>query len=205
MKTMAVPFYVAAGDAPGKAKILVAALRLFVRDGVCETSIRDIAKASGFTNPALFKHFESKDALAEFLFERCYLELFHLVNRAIKVGPGFVVRQRAVLEAVVGLLDRDADTVLYVTDQLRHFWPKMPAEVQKHTIIGEVRKMLEDGRREGVVTKKVEIALLTSAWLGTVQQFARERYFDREGGVFRRPAKEVVAGLDELLMRMVKA
>ncbi len=184
MKTMAMPFYVAAGDAPGKAKILVAALRLFVRDGVCETSIRDIAKASGFTNPALFKHFESKDALAEFLFERCYLELFHLTNRAIKVGPGFGVRQRAVLEAVVGLLDRDADTVLYVTDQLRHFWPKMPAEVQKHTIIGEVRRMLEDGRREGVVTKKVEIALLTSAWLGTVQQFARERYFDTPGECF---------------------
>jgi hypothetical protein len=80
----------------------------------------------------------------------------------------------------------------------------MPAEVQKHTIIGEVRRMLDDGRREGVVTKKVEIALLTSAWLGTVQQFARERYFDREGGVFRRPAKELVAGLDELLMRMVR-
>src|ERR1700761_7040730 len=99
MKTMAVPFYVAVGDAPGKAKILVAALKLFVRDGLCETSVRDIAKASGFTNPALFKHFPTKDALALYLFERCYLELFHLISRAIQSENSFAAKQHAILTA----------------------------------------------------------------------------------------------------------
>jgi TetR/AcrR family transcriptional regulator, repressor of fatR-cypB operon len=68
------PFYVSADDAPAKRKILETALVLFVRDGLCETSVRDIAKASGFTNPALFKHVRSKNDLARYLFERCYLE-----------------------------------------------------------------------------------------------------------------------------------
>jgi AcrR family transcriptional regulator len=56
--------YLAHDDAPAKKKILTEALRLFVRDGLCETSIRDIARATGYTNPALFKHFASKERLA---------------------------------------------------------------------------------------------------------------------------------------------
>ena len=41
-----------ADDPPAKHKILVTALALFVRDGLCETSVRDIAKASGFNAKA---------------------------------------------------------------------------------------------------------------------------------------------------------
>src|SRR6476660_5127476 len=93
------PFYVAEDDAPAKRRILETALELFVRDGLCETSVRDIAKASGFTNPALFKHFKSKDALARYLFERCYLELAELVSTAIASGRTFEARQRAIIDA----------------------------------------------------------------------------------------------------------
>src|SRR6476469_11207674 len=93
------PFYVAEEDPPAKRKILVTALALFVRDGLCETSVRDIAKVSGFTNPALFKHFRSKDELARYLFERCYLELAELVSTAIASGRTFEARQRAIIDA----------------------------------------------------------------------------------------------------------
>ena len=64
---------IASGNEPA-AKIagLDAALSLFVRHGVEATSIRDIARQSGFTNPAIFKHFETKTSLALCLFERCY-------------------------------------------------------------------------------------------------------------------------------------
>src|SRR5215470_7814151 len=67
-------------DPPSKREILRWALHLFVRDGLCETSIRDIAEASGFTNPALYKFFASKEALALHLFERCYLRLITTVR-----------------------------------------------------------------------------------------------------------------------------
>src|ERR1700742_3580657 len=98
------PFYVSSDDAPAKQKIVVAALDLFVRDGLCETGVRDIAKASGFSNPALFKHFPSKEALAYYLFERCYLELFHLITRAILSGDTFAIKQRAVISAYMTAL-----------------------------------------------------------------------------------------------------
>jgi AcrR family transcriptional regulator len=194
------PFYVSATDAPAKQKILIAALHLFVRDGLCETSVRDIARGSGFTNPALFKHFPTKDALARYLFERCYIEMFRLTVRAMNSGKTFAVKQRAVVAAYISALDQDRDAVLFMQDHLRHFWPRMPAAVRKHSILGEVRAMLSAGRRERAVTAQIDLGLLTAAWMGTLQQFARAQYF----GEFSQPAHKIAAALDLLLTRMVK-
>ena len=193
------PFYVSESEAPAKQKILIAALELFVRDGVCETSIRDIAKVSGFTNPALFKHFAGKEALADYLFERCYLELFRLVHMALGSGDTFEEKQRAVIEAYLAALDRDPNSVVFVQDWLRHFWPRMPAEVRRHSILGEIRKMLEHGKKQGAVTKAVDVNLLVTAWVGTLQQFARARYF----GDFRQDTQLLADSLEILLTKMV--
>lgn len=206
MKATRKPFYVLPGDAPAKQKILVAALKLFVKDGLCETSVRDIAKVSGFSNPALFKHFASKDALTAYLFERCYLELFRLVSRAARSEGDFAAKQHALFAAYMAALEEDQDAVLFVQDNLRHFWPRMPAEVRKHSILGEVRTLLESGQKEGVVTKTIDIGLLTAAWVGTLQQFARVRYFgDFAESKSGRPMREVLAALEALLIRMVAA
>jgi AcrR family transcriptional regulator len=194
------PFYVAADDAPAKRKILVTALALFVRDGLCETSVRDIAKASGFTNPALFKHFRSKDDLARYLFERCYLELADVVSSAIASRPTFAGKQRAVVDAYLAALDREANSVLYVQDGLRHFWPKMPDRVRRRSIVADVRGLLDRGRADGRVTDRIDIDLLTTAWLGTLQQFARFRYF----GEFTQPAAALADALDALLTKMTQ-
>jgi AcrR family transcriptional regulator len=200
MKETPRPFYVSSEDAPAKQKIVIAALDLFVRDGLCETSIRDIAKASGFTNPALFKHFSGKDALASYLFERCYLELYNLVIRAIQSGDTFAIKQHAVIGAYMTALDQDRNAVLYVQENLRQFWPKMPASFRKHSILGEVRRLIELGRSEGVVTATLDAGLLTVAWIGTLQQFARAQYF----GEFKSSSRVIATTLEDLLTKMLQ-
>ena len=47
-------------------------MRLFVDNGVSDTSIRDIARAVGVSEGALYRHFVSKDELVWSLFERHY-------------------------------------------------------------------------------------------------------------------------------------
>lgn len=195
------PFYTSPEDAPAKRKILVAALALFVRDGLCETSVRDIANASGFSNPALFKHFLSKEALADYLFERCYLQLFHLVAQARKSGKTFAAKQRAVIDAYVTVLDEDRDAILFVQENLRQFWPRMPASLRQHSLLGEIGALLTEGRTEGAVTAAIETRLLTAAWVGVLQQFARARFF----GEFKQPPVVITAALEDLLTRMVRA
>jgi TetR/AcrR family transcriptional regulator, repressor of fatR-cypB operon len=201
MKETRQPFYVSSDDPPAKQKIIIAALDLFVRDGLCETSVRDIAKASGFSNPALFKHFPSKEALANYLFERCYLELYNLTTRAIRSGDTFAKKHHAVIGAYMAALDQDQNAVLYVQDNLRQFWPKMPVAMRKHTILGEVRMLLASGRKEGAVTATIDVGLLAVAWIGTLQQFARVQYF----GEFKLPSRVIATTLEDLMMRMVKA
>jgi TetR/AcrR family transcriptional regulator, repressor of fatR-cypB operon len=194
------PFYVAADEPPAKRKILTVALALFVRDGLCETSIRDIASASGFTNPALFKHFSGKDALADYLFERCYLELFRIVHAIAGRDGSFPEKQRALIDAYLAAADRDLNSVLYVQEGLRFFWPRMPAQVRRHSILGEIGKMLEDGQKQGFVTREISTKLLTTAWAGTLQQFVRARYF----GEFRQSSRELAGSLEILLTKMVQ-
>ena len=113
----------------------------------------------------------------------------------------FALKQRAAIDAFLGALDREMDSVLYVQETLRHLWPKMPERVRKHSILGEVRKLLEAGRKEGVVTTAIDIQLLTNAWLGTLQQFARMRYY----GEFQQPSSTMATALEELLSKMTAA
>jgi len=66
------PFYIREDDPPAKRQVLRAAMKLFSERGLAATSIRDIARESGYTNPALYKHFASKEEMALHLFETCH-------------------------------------------------------------------------------------------------------------------------------------
>jgi AcrR family transcriptional regulator len=193
------PAYISEDDAPAKKKILMAALKLFVERGLGETTIRDIAAEAGYTNPALFKHFESKDALALHLFESCYLALFQTATNAMAGHERYKPRQRAVIEALIHALHEDRAAVLFAQENLRNFWPRVNPAIRKHSILGLIEKMLKDGQREGTVTEEVDIEILTAAWIGTLQQFARVWYF----GDYRKKEAKIAAELQLVLMRAV--
>ncbi len=53
-----------------KNKILMEAMKLFSTKGYAETSVVDIATAVGIKAPSLYKHFESKRAIFDTLFNR---------------------------------------------------------------------------------------------------------------------------------------
>src|SRR5512144_2467737 len=133
-------FFVAESDPPSKQAILRAALQLFVKHGLAGTNVRMIAEEAGYTNPAMFKFFESKDALALYLFERCYLRLRGLVAAAA-ARPSFDDALAGVVDAFLTAMDDDLEAVLFVQDALRELWPRLPAPVRRHSIFREVRTL----------------------------------------------------------------
>ena len=167
------PFYVHEGDPPAKQRILRAAMKLLAAHGLAGTSIRDIAKESGYTNPALYKHFESKEELALYLFEMCHRRLWTRCHAAIEGATGFEAKLDAYIGKVLELFDEDPDAMAFLSDSARVLWPKSGAAVRRHTMIRLARDLMSLAPRTrrggGVVNLDVAAASLQ----GTLAELAR--------------------------------
>lgn len=92
-------------------RIETEALRLFVDRGADGTAVRDIAQAARVAEGALYRHYESKDALVAHLFASNYTRFaseLDAAQRAEGTGKGKV---RAMVEAFFRFFD--ADPVLF--------------------------------------------------------------------------------------------
>jgi len=189
----------AEGDPPSKREVLRCALHLFVRDGLCETSIRDIAKASGYTNPALYKFFESKEALALHLFERCHLRLVSVTRESQRPDRDFEANLNALLGAFARMIDDNLEAVLYVNDTLRIFWPKLPPSTKRCSFLNVVRDLLVQGVRDRALRRGTDVDLALATIVGATAQVARMAYF----GELKGSAAGHVKGLGALFLRGV--
>ena len=194
-------FYIAADDPPSKQEILKAALKLFVRDGIRETNIRAIAAEAGYTNPALFKYFKGKEALALHLFERCYLELSARLDAALLPKRSFPEKLHALLGVFAAFLKENPEAFLFIHDQLRDYWPKVSDRVKSESMIQKIRQLMRQGLKEGHVRKDARPDLLVAAVAGFLLQFARMSYF----GEFKGPADEWTPELERICNAIVQA
>jgi len=185
-------------DPASKQGILRAALSLFARRGLDGTTIRMIGEEAGYTNPAMFKFFASKDALALHLFERCYGRLHAAVAEAASTEP-FDAALRAVVDALVEAMEEDLEAVLFVQDSLRELWPRLPASARKGSIVGELRLLFARGHREGAVSGFASPDVPVAILLGSMAQLARMAYF----GELPKPPAAWRAELDLALGRIL--
>jgi AcrR family transcriptional regulator len=136
------PFYIPEDDPPAKREILRAAMKLFSEHGLAGTSIRDIARESGYTNPALYKHFASKEELAVQLFETCHQRLWTKCNAAIDAATGFDAKLAGYIGQVLELVDEHPDAMAFLSDSARVLWPKSGPSIRRHTMIGLARDLM---------------------------------------------------------------
>jgi len=90
-----------------KARIERAALGLFASRGVDGVSTKEIAAEAGLSEGMIYKHFDSKEALAETLFETIHARLHALVKTAIAESTGFEDAVRRVVGAYCDAADSD--------------------------------------------------------------------------------------------------
>jgi AcrR family transcriptional regulator len=87
-------------------RIIEGALRLFAEKGVDAASIRDIAASAAITEPAIYRHFKSKEDLVWEIFWSGY-KSFGETLRAVAPEAGLRARLTAMVETICGLFDRD--------------------------------------------------------------------------------------------------
>ena len=169
----ALPFYATPDDPPAKSEILRAALKLFSGRGLAETSIRDIADESGYTNPALYKHFASKDELALHLFEACHARVWARCNAALLSGKGFDQQLDAFVAAWLTLLDEEPDVLAFLADSARVLWPKSSATVRRRTMIGLARSLVRGAPRVRATPHGVDADAAAASVQGTLSELGR--------------------------------
>src|SRR4051794_40238484 len=166
------PFYVLDGDPPAKREILRAAMKLFSERGLAATTIRDIAQESGYTNPALYKHFVSKEELALYLFETSHRRLWSRCQAAVDDAPDFAGKLENYIGAVLSLVDEHPEAMAFLSENARVLWPKAGPAVQRHTMIALARAVMSAAprKRQGSAMHR-EVA--AASLQGTLAELAR--------------------------------
>src|SRR5262245_49683509 len=144
------PFYIRESDPPAKREILRAAMKLFSEQGLAATTIRDIAKESGYTNPALYKHFVSKDELALYLFETSHRRLWTRCRAALDSAADFDSRLENYIGEVLVLVDEHPEAMAFLSENARVLWPKSGPAVRRQTMIELARSLMKTAPRARV-------------------------------------------------------
>ena len=193
------PFYILEDDPPAKRRILRAAMTLFSERGLAGTSIRDIARESGYTNPALYKHFAGKDELAVYLFENCHRRLWARCNAAILAGKTFDDKLDGYIGQVLELVDEDPEAMAFLSDSARVLWPKSGPAVRRQTMIGLARSLVSQAPHSRRGQAPVSPDLVAASLQGTLAEVARML----QVGVIPGPAVRWKADLVGLFRRVI--
>lgn len=158
-----------------KHRIENAALRLFARQGVAQTSVRDLAAAAGVSEGALYRHFPSKDEMVRVMFAERYGELAGVLARLAGSG-GFADRLVALVHGLCALHDREPDAFNFMLvvqhEQLPRYDNRAgsPVDALKHLIVDAIAA-------EELPTQDPEVA--TAIVLGIVVQPATFKLYGR--------------------------
>jgi AcrR family transcriptional regulator len=167
------PFYIHEDDPPAKREILRAAMKLFSRHGLAATSIRDIADESGYTNPALYKHFASKEELALYLFEACHRRLWAKCHAALAGAGSFEAKVEAYVGQVLESVDEDPEAMAFLSDSARVLWPLAGSTVRRQTIIDLARSLVAAAPRARRRRAPINVDVAAACVQGTLAELAR--------------------------------
>src|SRR5574338_1282289 len=173
MRRRELPFYIDERDSPAKREILRAAMKLFSARGLDAVTIRDIADESGYTNPALYKHFASKDDLALHLFEVSHRRVWGRLHAALAAGTSFADKLERYIGEWLDLVDEHPDVIAFLSDSARTLWPRAGATVRRQTVIGLARSIAADAPRRRAGSRTRDPDVLAAALQGSLAELTR--------------------------------
>jgi len=132
--------------------ILRVGLKQIVANGYGATTVRSIAREVGVTVPALYYHFENKQAMLMALLDRAMTIVSTHVEAAVaEAGDDPVKRLSAIVEAIVLYMSHHRD-IAFLDAERRSLTPENLARYVAHRdrIEKELRTTIESGSKTGV-------------------------------------------------------
>ncbi|MGR3323087.1 MAG: TetR/AcrR family transcriptional regulator [Pseudooceanicola sp.] len=188
-----------AGRVSRKDEIARIAVGLFARHGFDGTSIRDIANAAGLTKPALYYHFQDKEALYEHLLVERMTRLIASVREAVVAETDPIARIRAYIATHAGRMDQDRDGWL----MSRQSFLAMHDVDRRQRVTGLrdeferiLRELFMEAIRSGSIDADTDPALVTRLVLSSVNDVPR--WLKPKGGL---TAREVASNYLDITLR----
>lgn len=164
-----------------------AALKLFAEKGIEATTIREIAERAGAAEGTLYRHFEGKDDLAEWLYRRCANELQTRLGEAAGPGSSPEEKLEALVRGVFAFFDDRPTSCTYLLSN------RSPAEENGHPSgrwsppMALFVDVIEEGKERGAFVD--ESASLLAGWILAMVQ--RTVLFLKSGSLGMTPPEAI--------------
>ncbi|MDF1857157.1 TetR/AcrR family transcriptional regulator [Pseudooceanicola sp.] len=160
------------------------AMGLFARNGFDRTSIRDIAAAAGLTKPALYYHFQDKEALYEHVLVERMNKLINSVRTAMAASDDPVEKIRAFLRDHSSRIDRERDQWLMSRQGFQSI--SDPERRRRVTELRDrferiLRDQIETAVEAGLLDRSADSALVARMLLSSVNDIPR--WLNPDGGL----------------------
>jgi AcrR family transcriptional regulator len=144
-------------------KILAAALACFAQLGYDATRVRHIAAHAGVTEGALYRHYPSKEAVAQELYRR-HLNAYTARLRTIVASGGPAERRlREVIRISLESYRADPDSLSFVLLWTPTFMQGLPAQLDYPLDV--IESLIREGQKDGTI-RPGQPNLLAAIFLG---------------------------------------
>ncbi|MEN6404415.1 MAG: TetR family transcriptional regulator [Armatimonadia bacterium] len=175
--------------------MIAAALRLFADRGIKATTIRDIAQEAGVTEGALYRHFESKEQLAQSLFGECAKSLYEALAASVADVHGSHKRLCALARAFFEFAQDSPEAYEYVMarhhDNVGGLRPDQP--LPKDVFVQVIDQGIRD-KELRVIDAHLGAAIMIGMLLRTI--------FFMDRGMIKSSRDEVINEICETLHRV---
>lgn len=150
-----------------KSEVIEAALSLFMRKGIKATTTRDIAVRAGISEGTIYRHFESKEELAEVIFEENLDSFWKFLKGYLKNTKSPEEMLRAFVEGFFEFSRREQRRYGFIiaahqTELKKHSREKMKPKRM-------LAKILRLGQRHGSF-RNMDTNLASAMVMGTIMQ-----------------------------------
>ncbi len=171
--------------------ILEEALKLFSERGIKETTIRDIARAVGITEGAIYRHFNSKDQIVYELFEIYSGKLYESIEEVIRKYGDDKERFKKVVETFLDFTFKNPDAFKYMN--IFHYLRGNEVRKFKKIPFVLIKDLIEDLYKRGILKLEPEYAL--AVFTGTLERV----FLYKTMGILKGKKKDIKARTADIL------
>jgi len=179
-----------------KQRIIDAALQLFTQKGVDATTTRHIAAAAEIAEGTLYRHFESKEALAKDLFEGEFLPFAQKLQEVSQGTGSTLSKIAATVHHFYHAFDGDVARWSYIMTYQGGPQSKVSADIL--TPIKLMQTLLEEGVAENELSVN-DIPLMAQILVGIIEHPALGLIYEEIKGPLANSEKDVVAAIGKIL------